>query len=226
MLLTEYDKRIYNTYLASGRIAKNQPFKLRKNFDGIGDEKYILLKKLGDFFARNNHINMQDYFSAPYDIYGKDAFLELNFFLSRKAINCYTLKEKKKALSDPESDQVKESVKASCKFLYSYCKSENITLDEYKTYTPGAVPIYLTHLKERRINFYIVHGLEIADPSYHLGNDLLDFMISEYKIYMDETRLNFMKSKKLKVLVKTALNIVNEKLRSDKQQTSKKQTEQ
>jgi len=35
-----------------------------------------------------------------------------------------------------------------------------------------------------------------------------------------------MKSKKLKVLVKTALNIVNEKLRSDKQQTSKKQTEQ
>lgn len=217
MLLTEYEKRIYNTYLASGRAAKNQPFTLRKNFDKISDEIYINLKKLGDFFNRNPHINMQAYFSAPYEIYGTDAYLELNFFLSRKAINCYTLTEKKKALGDPESEQVRESVKESCKFLYEYCKKENITLNEYKTYTPGAIPIYLTHLKERQINFYIIHGLEIPDPTHQLGNELLDFLINEYKLYISETRVNYLKSKKLKTLVQTALNIVNEKLESLKQ---------
>ena len=95
-MLTEQEKRIYNSYLIASRTAKSKPFKLRQNFDSIDDQTYLVLKKLGIFFEKNSNVKQVDFFTAPFSYYGSDNFFDLNYFLTPKAIKCYSLYVKKK----------------------------------------------------------------------------------------------------------------------------------
>lgn len=210
--LSNTEKRLYNDWLIASRVAKNGAFKLRQDFSKITDEQYASIKKLGLFFQRNQSIKPSEFFMAPYKLYGPDNYYDLQYFLTRQAIKCYTLHIKKKETENPDSPEMIQNCKEICSFLYKYCSDRNITLSEYKKMVEGVTPMTLQHLKAHKINFYIIHGLDCEIYLKDLENELLDFLIPEFNIILRETRINFQKSTRLKEVIRKSLSIVDNQL--------------
>ncbi len=85
-MVSEREKQIYNSYLYATRSAKNQPTKFRKDFSRLKDEDFVSLKKLSGFFKKHTHVNYRDWFAAPFEVYSKDEYFDLQFFNTRKDI--------------------------------------------------------------------------------------------------------------------------------------------
>ena len=216
MLLNEQEKHIYNAHLIASKVAKGLPFKIKKNFTNINDTTYLTLKKLGSFFKHNNNINLNDFFSAPYLYYGKDDYFDLQFFTTTKAVKCYTLYLKKRETEDPDNSSMINSCKECCLFIYKFCRENNITLCEYKNLINGTTPIALQHLREHKINFYTLHGLDINNTIRKVESDLLDFFVQDFYSLLNTTRVNFLKSTRLKTIIREALSIIEIKLLKNK----------
>lgn len=215
-MLTEQEKRIYNSYLIASRSAKNKPFKLRQNFDSIDNQTYVVLKKLGIFFEKNNNIKQIDFFTAPFSYYGSDNFFDISFFLTPKAIKCYSLYVKKKETQDPDNEDTILSTKDCCIFIYKYCAENKITLHEYKNIIHGTTPLILQHLRDHKINFYTLHGLQCDRTIRQVESDLLEFFISNFEYLLNETRVNFQRSIRLKNIIRESLSIIENKLLKNK----------
>lgn len=218
MSLTDWEKNIYNTFNITARQLNNKPFNIRKNFDTIDDKTYILLKKLSAFFSKYSHIKINDFFAAPYHYYGKDNYFDLQYYTTVKAIKCYSLYNKQKETDNPDSETVIQSCKESCSFIYKYCIEHNLTLDEYKSHHEGSIPVILTHLKDHKINFYTINGLECEKTLYRVEESLLNFIVENFTNTINTTRNNFLKSSKLKHTVRKAFAIIENKLLQNKKQ--------
>lgn len=210
--LTDLEKNIYNAYLIASRSVQNKPFKIRKDFSSIDDETYILLKKLALFFIKNNSVKLNDYFIASYDYYGKENYFDLKYFLTPKAIKCFSLYMKKKETQSPDNEETINNCKECCSFIFKYCKEHNLTLDEYKNLINGTTPIVMQHIRDHNINFYVLHGLECEKIIRQVEPDLLDFFIKDFNNILNETRVNFQKSTRLKVVIRKALSIIENQL--------------
>jgi hypothetical protein len=149
------EKNIYNLFLATNKRINNKPFKYRKNFDNFEDEKYVYINRLSSFFKKFEHIKIEDFFEAPYFVYGEKYF-DLKFYCTQKAIKTYSLYHDRFLLNNPDSEQTIEKVKSSLIFIQEYCKDKNLKLEDYITFKEQTYNIFLKHLKERRINFFIL----------------------------------------------------------------------
>lgn len=90
--MTEFEKQIYNCWLAVTRAGANKPYKLRKKWDDFEENRdYIFVKKLAYFFRRHDNINISDYFKAPYIVYNELVVYDLRFYNSMKAMKCYKI---------------------------------------------------------------------------------------------------------------------------------------
>jgi hypothetical protein len=214
MSLTEQEKKIYNTYLQASRRGK--PFTYRKNFSNINSDTYVHLKKLSSFFKHNPTVGISEYFSAPFEYYKDEEYFDLGFFITPRAIKCYTLYKQKQEKQNPDSVEVIKQCKECCVFIYKFCKDNHITLDEYARKTIGTTPAFLQHLREHKINFYTLHGLEIEKNIFSEDNDLLDFFIKDFKLIYEETRINFLKSNQLKRVIRESIKIIKNKLNKPK----------
>lgn len=209
--LTGEEQTIYNTYLIASRKAKNKPFKLRKDFSDIGDENFILLKKLGVFFNHNKNISVSDFFWAPYEVYSKNEYFDLGFYTTRKAIVAYTQYIRQKETQDADSDGCVDDCKQALKSIYNYCVDNNITLNDYINSTLP-IPPFLTHLKEHKINFYVLHGLEADRNIKQIEPELLDFYCKDFYNIYQKTRTKFITSTRLKTVIRDGLKIIQKKL--------------
>ena len=88
--MDNFEKLIYNNFLEVSKRINNKPLRYRKNFDNFSDENYVYINKLSIFFKKFNHINIKDFFEAPYFVYN-DNYYDLKFYLSHRAIQSYTL---------------------------------------------------------------------------------------------------------------------------------------
>jgi hypothetical protein len=161
----ESEKRIYNTYLAVSRSAIDKPFKIRKKFDNFEQHKdYPAVVKLGRFFNKHKHININSFFEAPFFVYNEDYF-DLNFYCSYKAISTYTRYHENYLLDNPSSKVCMGKIKESIEFIHLYCKGQNISMSSYISHVePGsAYNSFLTHLKDRKINVYILFAFRNFD---------------------------------------------------------------
>jgi hypothetical protein len=208
--LTIDEQFIYNAYLIASRRAKNQPVRLRKDFSNIKDEVYIQLKKLGSFFETNKNIPLHEFFWAPYEAYSKDEFFDLGFYTTRKAIVAYTRYMHKKETQDADSDNCINDCKQGLKTIYNHCILHKSTLQRYKLDT--GIPAFLLHLKEHKINFYILHGLEVDRVVKNIEQELLDFYCKDFYTMHNNTRVKFISSKHLKEVIRKGLKIIEEKL--------------
>jgi hypothetical protein len=216
MSLTQEEKAIYNSYLIASRTIKNKPFKLRQDFSSLEDQTYIALKKLGFFFAKNSNIRQIDFFTAPYDYYGKENHFDLSYYLTTRALKCYTLYQKKKTTQDPDSESNIDRCKECCSFIYKFCKENSLTLQEYKSIINGTTPLIIQHLREHKINFYILHGLQCDRTIKQVEVDLLDFFVSDFQNLLNETRVNFQRSTRLKNVIREAFSIIEKQLLKSK----------
>lgn len=211
MDLSEYEKQIYNSFLASSRIAKNKPFKLRQNFDKFDDKDYIAIKKLSDFFNNNKTVSFSNFFIAPYKVYD-DQYFDLQFFTTRRALKCYTMYMHKKETQSPDNEDIVTTCKECLIYIYNFCKERGLSLDEYKYLMEGVIPMPLFHLKEHKINFYVVHALECESAIKTIEPSLVSFIIPDYFNLSNTTRINFLKSTRLKNVLRESISIIEKQL--------------
>jgi len=220
-MITEKEKHIYNSFLYASRKAKNKPVRLRQNFDNIQSKDEVALKKLNLLLSKYTHINYSDFFIAPYKVYGPDNYFDLSFFNTRRAIKCYSMYCKDKETQDPDSDETIDTLKECLKFIYNYCDDKKITLQEYKTYTPGvasdflpnsATPEVFWHLKNHHINFYTLHALDVGAAVKGTDTEIYNWFIPDFTDLYSKTRIKFISSKSLKEKAKKGLKIIEQKL--------------
>ena len=94
--MTDFEKQIYNTWLAVTRSGVGKPFKLRKKWDDFEEKpEYGLVRRLVRLFAKFPGINVSDFFKSPFIVYPEPYEYDLRFYTTMKAIKCYKIHKKK-----------------------------------------------------------------------------------------------------------------------------------
>ena len=214
-MINDREKSIYNSFLYASRKAKNKPVRLRQNFDNIESKDEVALKKLNLLLSKYNHINYSDFFIAPYKVYGADNYFDLTFFNTRRAIKCYSMYCKDKQVQNPDSEDSIDTLRECLKFIFNFCIEEKITLAQYKNYVGveayNSIPLVFTHLKNHKINFYLLHALNM-DPVIKKQDETLNWIISDFYDLYSKTRSKFASSKLLKNKAKKGVKIIEQKL--------------
>ena len=213
-VITSKEKDIYNKFLAISRSSVNKPFKLRKNFDNFEEnENYLYIKKLNLFFNKFSHIEIDEFFKAPYVVYENITdSLDLKFYTSRKALKLYTMYQTKKLNEPPDSLNQLFFIKKSLSFILNFCTLNNIPVDEYTSHTTNSVYTFILHLKEHRISIYTLFGFPDAEKKLKgIGDDLVEFIFGDLKNKLDIFRTRYYTSNKAKVLVNEGLKKLKQK---------------
>lgn len=95
LLISDFEKHIYNTFLKTARTSANKPYRLRRDFSNLDDITVACLKRLATFFKNHNSIDVEEFFSAPYKLYKDETYYDLKYFTSLKAIKAYNLLSQK-----------------------------------------------------------------------------------------------------------------------------------
>lgn len=216
-MITAREESIYNSYLYAARTSKNKPFRPRSNFSSITDRDAMYLTKISTFLKRYDHISLNDWFIAPYKIYGMDEYFDLHFYTTRKALKCFTTYIKQREVDDPDSDVTINRLKDGLHFIYDYCRLRNITLDSYIEEKTGNLPTFLQHLKDHKITFYMLQMLEVEPILRKIEPSILNFIVSDFWTVFAQTRTRFLSSKVLKVKARKGLRLIKTKLTVEKQ---------
>lgn len=207
-MITEFEKQIYNNHLVVSRRGK--PFKLRKNFSKLDEDKVISLQKLSKLFNEYPNLNQEEFFEAPHKVYpDEDTHYPLDFYTKPKAIKCYTQYMKQLEFMSPDSEKSLKRLVASLNFVTKYCKEKGISLGEYETHEEGTLPCFVEHLKHHKISFYTLHALTFRKPA--VDSRILDFIFPDFYRNFQITRASFYNSSKMKDLAKKAVTKIKEK---------------
>jgi hypothetical protein len=187
-MFTELQKRIYNEHLKSSRLAKNQPYRLRKDFTKLSDSTKINLIKLENLFISNRYIKIEDFFIAPYEIYGKEENFDLKFYASQKAVGIYSIYIKKIMESDP--DVILNRIVDGIKFIKKFCTDEKISVNQYVEHQTGLYPTFILHLKQFIYPLYIIFYLPKGEEIFRkIPLDERIFLFSD-NVYENISELN------------------------------------
>lgn len=209
-------KYLYNTYLRISRSKQNKPFKLRNNWEGFEEsENFVLITKLKSFFDRNEIVNVEDFFIAPYEVYQEDSFYDLQFYNTINAVKIYNIYCNIKANLDPDSDIQLNSILRGLKFIKTFCLENNIPLNEYLTFKmPGAtVNSFVVHLKEKNVNIYNLFAFVDFERVYgKIDQYALKFILSDTYNKISIYRSKFYGSKKNKALAVKGLKLIEKEI--------------
>ena len=187
--MTEFEKLIYNHFLEVSKKVNNKPVRYRKDFSNFKDEDYLYVNKLSIFFNKFKNIKIKDFFEAPYFVYNQNYF-DLKFYLSPKAIKAYTNYNDNYILNNPDSKQTLTKMKESITFIYEYCKEKNIKIIDYINYKEGNYNVFLKHLKQRNINFFILFSFkDFSNIVDKIDNDIKEIYSGNF------SKLNYIRTK-------------------------------
>ena len=209
-MITDYEKQIYNNHLVVSRKVKGEPFKLRKDFTKLDDEKFVALQKLSRFFKNHPNVNQDDFFVSPHKIYPEATHYSLDFFTGQRAIKCYTLYMKQIELQDPDSPDSLKRLQQSLKFVFEFCKEKGLQLSDYELNNEEAIPSFVDHLKNHKINYYTLHALTFSNPK--IDSRILDFIFPNFYGTFQKTKNKFFASTKMREFSKQAKDKITTKL--------------
>jgi hypothetical protein len=209
-------KLLYNTYLRISRKKQNKPFKLRQNWDGFDEsENYLLVLKLKNFFDRNEVVNIEDFFLAPYEVYPEESFYDLHYYNTISAVKVYNIYCNMKANSDPDSEIQINSVLKGLKFIKSFCLENKIKLGEYLNFKQvGATTnSFIVHLKEKNISIYNLFAFSDFERVYgRIDGHILKFVLNDLSSKITIFRGKFYGSKKCKQLSIKGLALIEKEI--------------
>jgi len=206
--ISDFEKHIYNTFIKVSRGSSGKPYKTRKNFDDLLEKKeYAYLKKLSNFFNRFKHIDVKEFFSAPYELYKDEKYFELDYYTTLKAVKAYSTIVKKNELLDPDEKQQLQSILKSFKFIKKFCHEQNINVDSYVNHKTNNIFSFVLHLQEHQVNFYSL--LEFKDTIRNIrliGPEIIEFMFgNDFYNKIETFRTKYIVSKKARMLGSYAL---------------------
>ena len=198
--MDNFEKIIYNNFLEVSKKINNKPVKYRKNFDNFPDKNYIIINKLSNFFSKFNHLKIKDFFEAPYFVYNENYF-DLKFYLSPKAIKAYTLYNDKFMLNNPDDEKTLSKMQESIKFIYSYCKENNIDIKNYLTSKEGEYNVFLKHIKNRDIIIFILFAFSNFEKILNTIDNETKSMYSSNFLRLNYIRTKYYSSSKAKKII-------------------------
>ena len=201
-MITEFEKQIYNNHLVASRKAKNEPFKIKKDFSKLDENQIMHLQKLSRLFTNYSNLIQEDFFMAPHKIYPDDEYYPLEFFTKPKAIKCYSDYVKQLELQNPDHSDSLKRLAESLKFVSKYCIEKNLLLSDYELNIEGTMPCFVQHLKDHKINYYTLHALTFQKPQ--IESRILDFIFPDFYLVFQQTKNKFYSSKKMKEFAKQA----------------------
>lgn len=158
MEITDFDKRVYNLYLASVKRMQGKPYRKRVNFDGFErDRKFPMLKNLSSLFKELPHLMCVEYFEAPFHVFEPKTHFDLSFYASGRGISAYTKHIKGGSTSDP--DEQLDNIKKSFLFIYKFCKDNKISLKDYPFYKSISLNDCLKHIKNHNVSMYVAFSI-------------------------------------------------------------------
>lgn len=197
---------IYNSYLRAYRLANSAPYTPRKKYETLPQEVKNKVERIKLFFDTYD-LNMDEFFDAPYFVFNDTKYLPFDYYLSRKAIKCYSDFQKKLLMEGPDHPRNLLKIKNSVIFIKKFCKKENINFYDYFNYKKENVPSFITHLKNRDVSLYLLFGLESFQSSFFaFDSNLLKFMMPDIYDNFDLYLKKFNTSKHARMFVKTILN--------------------
>jgi hypothetical protein len=204
MLLTDHQKRIYNTHLAVSRHLRQKPFRLRTDFSNIESEKVTALKKLATFSFKWPDLNLQEYFAAPYKLYPDVEYFSLTYFASMKAITAYSIYKKQLEIQAPDS-QI-NNIRESLSYITKFCIDNKIQLDDYPLYKKNGIePEWMYHMKRGKITPYVMFEFSnIFSLIQDIPEDERTLLLGNFGQNFLEYRSRYNESKKLKPFLKEA----------------------
>lgn len=210
-------KYIYNTFLRISRQKQNKPFKLRENFEGFDKTEYYLpVLRLKNFFDRNYSVNIEDFFTAPYEVYEDEDYYGIDFYSSMAAIKVYNIFCSKRNQLDPDTDIQINNILRGLKHIKEYCIKNNIMLEDYlEHFEPGAVTkSFIVHLKEKNISPYNLFPFKNFDKVYSkLDFEVLKFILNDIPLKMSIYRGKFYASKKGKSISVQGLKAIEKTIK-------------
>jgi len=210
------EKFIYNTFLRISRSQSGLPFRLRKQWHGFEDtEYYPLVLRLKNFFSRNQSVDMNEFFAAPYTVYPGESGFDLAFYSSPKAIKVYTMSLKKKMLLPPDDMYHLEHISRGLKYIQQFCYTKKIPIEQYLKYKEGVQSGFVVHLKNRKISIYNLFAFADFDKYLKENDpDLLRFTLGELYDQIPVFRTKYLGSIKAKVLAAYGLDKIKNILKS------------
>jgi hypothetical protein len=220
MLLSDFEKEVYNNYLLAFTKANNKPYKKRINFDNLEKDKIDNLKKLSLFLKNHANINYDLFFYAPYKIYSDKKYYELEYFNRPIALKTYFLYLNFLNFESPDNENNLQFIKESIIFIRDFCLEKNIDLNNYLSYTDCVTYNWCVHLMKNKISFYSILGFSYFDVNiYRLINDMpIDEREMFLDVYVDKTAeymKNLNNSKKAKILIIKGYEKVKEVLKNN-----------
>ena len=212
--MTDFEQTIYNLHLKTSRTKQNKPFKFRQKFDKFeADKNYVYVKKLASFFGKYNHVNIEDFFGAPYNVYPDAGFYDLKFYTTQKAIKAFSLHKQKVENSSPNSVDQIEFTKRSMLYIYNFCKENKIPLAKYLDYKAGTVRTFLVHLKEGHINLYTLFYFKDLHKAVQKSDlSVIEFMFPNFFKKVETFRTRYNNTPDLKKIVQDGFFIINQGL--------------
>lgn len=203
-MLTKFEQLIYNKYLKLSR--QGLPVKYRKNFDNISDEIEICLHKISKFLDVYKHIDLDIFLEAPFKIYNNDTYIPLQFFCTQKARKVYTIYKQQKQLLDVDNDEHIQKIKESLKFIYKYCKQQNVNIIHYLSIENQTIPVFLQHLKNGNIDLYVLFGFNNFQQYIDkVPTDIIVLMYNNLYEDIDKCYTKFITSTRCKSVIKNGI---------------------
>jgi hypothetical protein len=206
-MLSDFEKFIYNKHLSCTKRAQNKPYTHRKDFSNVDNSTVFYLKKLSLFFNKFKQIEIDDFFSAPFKLYKDENYFDLKYYISPKAVNTYNIYKKQKETQDPDTTETLKHTLSSLKFIKDYCILHNIQIKDYLNFAEdnNTLPAFIGHLQTHSINFYSLMGFSNFMKRLTQNFETHKFVLGSVLDNINEIYGNFVRSKKLKVLVREGI---------------------
>lgn len=203
-MIDDFSRKVYNDYLRISAKYHNRPYKKRKNFDNF--EYNRDLTKIVELFNKYPHINIDMFFSAPYEIWDTTEYYKLDFFSKRKALNAYIQYKKKLIALPPDSDYILKKMINGFYFIKEFCIKNHINIDSYINHKDG-IYSFLLHLKEDRITIYNLFTFDGFKKKFkeNVDSELKSFLFSDLYINYDIMYRQYINSKKCRKISKKCL---------------------
>ena len=204
--MTDYEKLIYNKYLAVTRSSQGKPFKLRQDFSKLDESTKVYLIKLASFFNKHKSISIDKFFKAPFHIYKDKPHITLDFYLSMKAVKLYREYINHLNRQSPDSEESLSSFKNSLKFVIKFCKDKGIKFTEYISFKENnSMNSFFEHLKHGKVTLLFLFQFNTFEQELKtIDNELRQHILGDTYNDVSKVRVKFYNcSEKTKTIFKS-----------------------
>lgn len=164
------------------------------------------INKLNRFFNKFENINIKDFFEAPYFVYN-EPFFDLKYFTTQKAIKAYTVYQNVFLPENPDHAQSIEKARNGFAFIYKFCKSNGIKMEDYASFIQpnDKVHSFMLHLKNRDVSIYNMFVFPNFDKIIkQYDNEIKQFLFGDVLQNINYYRTKYYGSAKAKSFCTTA----------------------